>query len=112
MGYYKNHNRFAAADDKNSPWPIHENTAMCGTTWYQAINQPALGDAWNILGMHFVTTKLNEANLGSVPQSIADKLFQAQTLLASCSVSDADRESALELKDDIERFNESGCEVE
>ena len=84
---------------------------MCATTWYQTINQPSLGDAWTILGKHFVTAKLNEANLGSVPQALADKLMQAQTLLASCSVSDADRDFALELKDQLESFNENGCEI-
>ena len=85
---------------------------MCGTTWYQAINQENLGDTWSILSEHYVTAKLNEANLESISQDTADQLLQAQTLLASCAINDIDRDFALALKDELETFNEEGCELD
>jgi len=112
MGYWKNHNRYAEQAHKQKPWPIHEDTAMCGTTWYNTINQLARGDAWNILGGHYITARLNEANIGDVPQDIADTLMMAQGLMAQCSVTDADKAHALQLKDQLEQFNETdNCDV-
>ena len=111
-GYWKNNNRYAANENQNTPWPVHEDSNMCATTWYQMINEPARGDAWNILGSHFVSAKLNESNIGSVPQSIADAMLQAQTLLSNCSISDGDRDYALALKDQLETFVETdNCEL-
>ena len=106
-GYWKNHNRFAANPSQNKPWPMDENTALCGTTWYQMIGEPSKGDTWNILGKHWVTAKLNGANGGYVPSDIASALLMSETLLASCSIDEQNRGFALELKDTLEAYNES-----
>ena len=108
-GYWKTHNSYATNSALNKPWPISEDTQMCGTTWHNVLNQPSLGDPWTILSKHYVTAKVNEANLVSTPQSIADVLMQASTVLANCSVADADREFALSLKDQLEAFTNNDC---
>ena len=104
-GYWKNHNAFAANPAHQQAWPIDENTNLCGSSWLQLIGQPSLGDAWVILGKHYVTAKLNQANGGFVPAEIASSLLMAGNLLAACQVSDADREFALQLKDTLEAYN-------
>ncbi|MEH6449687.1 MAG: hypothetical protein V7765_13505, partial [Oleispira sp.] len=108
-GYWKTHNSYATNPAQSKPWPISEDSQMCGTTWHNLLNQPSVGDAWIILGKHYVTAKVNEANIGSVPQSIADVLMQASTVLASCSVSTENRDYALNLKDQLEAFTNNDC---
>ena len=108
-GYWSTHNRYATNPALNKPWPISEDSQMCGTTWHNVLNQPTVGDAWTILSQHYVTAKVNEANLAGVPQSIADVLLQANTVLANCTVAEADREFALGLKDQLEAFTNNDC---
>ena len=106
-GYWKNHNRFAANPSQNKPWPADENTALCGTTWHQMIGESNGGDVWDILGQHWVATKLNVANGGFVPNDIASALIMSEALLVNCSINNNDRDFALGLKDTLEAYNDS-----
>ena len=53
-----------------------------------------------------MAAQLNVANGGFVPDEISNALLMAQAQLASCSIIDEDRDFALELKDQLESYNE------
>lgn len=83
QGYWKNHSRYATQLGQAVPWPLSEDTLLCGMTWYQILQTDPQGNAWMILAHQWIAAKLNEAKGASVPPGVQAALSQAQTLLAA-----------------------------
>src|SRR5262249_23701270 len=49
QGYWKNHNAYQNNRSQRLPWPISENTMLCGKTWLAILGMTPRGDAWYIL---------------------------------------------------------------
>ena len=106
QGYWKNWNIYAQQENRQIPWPIAEDTLMCGMTWYEWLQTPpAGGDAWIILAHQFIAASLNEAAGVDVPDDVADALAAAAALLDDCEISAEDREAAIALSELLDAFN-------
>jgi hypothetical protein len=40
QGYWKTHHRFARNKSQRAPWPVDENTLLCGRTWLATLDTP------------------------------------------------------------------------
>jgi hypothetical protein len=105
QGYWRNHSVYAGPDQNQIPWPISEDTALCGDTWFNWLQTPPRGDAWIILVHQYIAARLNEAAGADVPDDVADALAAAEALLAGCSISDENRDDAIELSELLDAFN-------
>lgn len=105
QGYWKNHNRHAKQDHKQTPWPIDEDTVLCGETWHDILHTPTKGNAWYILARQAVAAALNGANGASVPPEIEAAGAEAKDLLESCEEDAGDRQRATALADLLESYN-------
>lgn len=105
QGYWKNHNVYAGPEQNQIPWPISEDTQLCGASWYEWLWTPPRGDAWIILVHQYIAASLNQAAGADVPADVQDALDAAAAYLDDCSISAADREDALEVKDILDEFN-------
>src|SRR5690242_8521526 len=53
-GYWKNHSKYATNSSQMRPWPISEDTLLCGMRWYDILWTPPEGEAWFILAHHWI----------------------------------------------------------
>jgi hypothetical protein len=104
QGYWKNHNRYRKNRKQNVPWPIDEDTLLCGQTWLDILNTPVQGDVWTNLAHQWIAAKLNEAN-GASTLDLATVLQDAEALLLNCSIAPGDEAAALVLKDLLDQYN-------
>lgn len=106
QGYWKNHNRFRKQKNQNTPWPIDEDTLLCGETWLDNLKtSPKKGNAFYILSHQWIAASLNVAN-GADDSDIAAELAEAEVLLNSCVFNTTDRFRAIELAGILGDFNE------
>jgi len=112
MGYWKTHNADATVPALQVPWPISEDTALCGRTWLDWLRTPPRGNAWSILVRQWIAAQLNVAAGVDAPDAIDDAIADAGALLATCSISDDLRDEALDLSELLDSFNngEEGVE--
>lgn len=107
-GYYKNNSVYTKKTPQ--PWPISENSLLCGKKWYDVIKvTPKLGDAWTILAQQWIASMLNVATGASTGAIVDIALSDSQTMLANnCSVlpkGAIERQIALEYKLLLENYN-------
>ena len=108
QGYYKNHSAYTKKTPQ--PWPLDENSLLCGKKWYDVMKVvPRSGDAWTILAQQWITSMLNVANGASTGDVIDLALSDSQTLLQSnCAglpKGQIERQNALENKVLLESYN-------
>lgn len=107
QGYWKNHSAHADNPSQNIPWPISEETPLCGETWYNIINTPPSGgNAWLILAHQWIAAELNAASGASI-DDLGDALDDAGDLLAeNCGGLSGDLgDEALELASLLDDYN-------
>jgi hypothetical protein len=105
IGWYKSHNRFARQDHKQIPWPIDEETLLCGEEWLTILKTPPEGNAWYILAHQWIGATLNVANGASTTPEVAMALAEGQALLEECSIAGEDRELAIYYSELLDMFN-------
>ena len=106
LGYWKNHSRHADNPSQNIPWPIDEDTLLCGETWFNILHTEPEGSAWYILAHQWIAAMLNEAS-GASTDDLNGALDEAGDLLAdNCGgLSGKDEDRALELADLLDDYN-------
>ena len=106
LGYWKNHSAHADNPSQNIPWPISEETLLCGKTWFDILNTTPRGEAWVILAHQWIAAKLNAAS-GASTSVLGNALDEAGDLLAdNCGgISGDARDRALELASLLDDFN-------
>ncbi len=106
QGFWKTHSAHADNPSQNIPWPISEETLLCGETWFNIINTPPRGDPWLILAHQWIAAKLNVAN-GASPDSLGGALDEAEDLLTNnCDgLGDKDADRAIELATLLDDYN-------
>ncbi len=108
QGYWKNHNQYRNNPSQQIPWPIDENTLLCGQTWLDILDTPTGGNAWLNLAHQWIAARLNVANgatTSTLVVDIATVLADAESLLLSCSIATGDIAYALDLKDYLDQYN-------
>jgi hypothetical protein len=107
LGYWKNHSAHASNPNQNIPWPISEETLLCGETWFDILHAPAGGgNTWLILAHQWIAAKLNEAS-GASTDVLGGALDEAGDLLANnCGgLSGDDQDRAIELASLLDDYN-------
>lgn len=107
QGYWKNHYDGAGSPGSNRdrPWPIDEDTELCGRSWLATFDVAPQGDAFFILAHQYLAASLNVAAGASAPADVSSALDEAEALLADCVVADGERARALELAALLDDFN-------
>ncbi len=108
QGYWKNHNKYAKNPSQKIPWPISEDTNLCGKTWLNILKTPAGGDAFYILAYQYIAARLNLANGGPTSPTLLAKVAEAGDLLNQCKkmkYPSADRTKAVNLGSYLEKYN-------
>jgi len=104
-GYWKTHNRYRNNQNQQIPWPMDEDTLLCGQTWLSILQAPAGGNTWISLAQAWICAKLNVANLApSGP--IQSALTNAEALLTGCTISAQDQATALSLATELHDYNQ------
>ena len=107
QGYWKNHSAYAQNPNQQIPWPLSEDSVLCGSTWYEIINdKPNSGDVWLILAHQWIAARLNEASGASI-DDLDGALDEAGALLAdNCGlIPDELEEDALALAGTLDDYN-------
>lgn len=108
QGYWKTHNKYAKNQSQKIPWPISEDTQMCGKSWLTILNTSAGGDAFYILAYQYIAARLNVANGGPKNSVLESKIQEAGNLLNQCKnlkSSSSDRTLAINLASYLEKYN-------
>jgi len=106
QGYWKNHNIYETNNNQMIPWPISEDTELCGRTWLYWLNAPPRGgDAFIILAHQWIAAMLNQASGADVPTEVQDALDEGGALLNDCTIAAEDRDEAIDLADTLDDFN-------
>ncbi|MEM7153160.1 MAG: hypothetical protein AAF799_09965 [Myxococcota bacterium] len=104
--YYWIENHAGAEDPENQiPWPVSEDTALCGSTWVEVIHNPFMGDAWQALAYRWIAASLNVATGADTTPEVDQALVDGEALLAMCSVGPADQDAALAAADVLASYN-------
>lgn len=106
-GYWQTHHAEGVAS--RQPWPISEQTELCGSTWIDLLWTPPGGDPWAILAAQWIAASLNVESGAEPSAEVSTALAEGGAILASCEVSDA--ALTLALADLLDRFN-NGLEGE
>ncbi len=105
QGYWKNHNVYAKNKSQQTPWPISEDTELCGETWYDNLHVAPKGDAFYIVSHQWIAASLNVAAGAAVTPEVSAALVAAEGYLADCEISKAEKADALAAKDVLDAFN-------
>jgi hypothetical protein len=106
IGYWKNHNAFQRRPSQHIPWPISENTQLCGMSWLDILNTtPAGGDAWYILAHQWIAARLNQAGGASSTPDVTAAMQTAATLLGQCSIPASEQSEATGLANTLDEYN-------
>jgi len=106
VGYWKTHNAYATVRALCIPWPVPEDSLLCGLTFYQILNTAPKGCPWLTLARQWVAAMLNALNGAPLPDEILDALGTAEILLRECRVSPFDIELYFSLANVLEQYNE------
>jgi len=105
QGYWKNHSIYGKNKSQQTPWPISEDTQLCGESWYDILHTAPKGDAWYVVAHQFIAASLNAATGADVPPGVAEALSAAEGYLADCEISKAEKADALASKDVLDEYN-------
>jgi hypothetical protein len=104
QGYWKNHSD-RESGHRNIAWPIDEDTDLCGTTWLDNLGIAPQGNAFYILSHQYIAASLNVAAGAVAPPDVSAALDEAESLMADCQITDAERARAVELAGVLDDFN-------
>ncbi|MCK6551447.1 myxococcus cysteine-rich repeat containing protein [Myxococcota bacterium] len=105
LGYWKNHNRYARNRSQRLPWPVSEDTMLCGSRWLTILGRQPRGDAWVQLAHQWIAARLNVSNGAGLDPAVLDAITRGGQLLDDCRVTDAERVEALDLASLLDNFN-------
>jgi hypothetical protein len=102
-GYWSEHHRFAARRNM-IPWPIDEETTLCGETWLTHVGRIA-ADQLNIVAQQWVAATLNVALGAHADWLITWALLAAEDAMVDCVIDDQEAGLALQAKNILDNFN-------
>jgi hypothetical protein len=105
QGYWKTHHAYADMRSLQQPWPISEDTQLCGSSWLDILHTEPEGDAWLILAHQAIAAQLNVASGATLPEEVEGTLAKAKQMLAACQISDAETEGALDVAAILDAYN-------
>lgn len=105
QGYWKNHHSQAGGGNQKIPWPLDEDSELCGQIWLDVFNTPTDGNAFYILAHQWMAASLNVAAGAEPSADVSAALAEAQVLLEGCEIADEDRPRAIEMSELLDRFN-------
>ncbi len=105
QGYWKNHTAGSKNKSQQKPWPISEDTELCGMTWLEILKTAPKGDAWFIVAHQWIAASLNVAAGAVPPADVAAALTAAEGYLFDCEITDNEHDLALDSKDVLDAFN-------
>jgi hypothetical protein len=105
QGFWKTHHAYADQRALQQPWPIAEDTQLCGASWLDILHTEPEGDAWLILAHQAIAAQLNVASGASTTEDVEGALTKAEELLSACATSDADEAAALEIAAMLDAYN-------
>lgn len=82
--FWKKHNRFAPNLCKRIPWPLCEETPLCGFTWLEILKIKHSKSDWILLAQQWIATQLNIAMGAAIPNGVEEAFLQAGQLLSLC----------------------------
>jgi choice-of-anchor A domain-containing protein len=106
IGWWQTHNAYANSGPLQVPWPIDEDTLLCGDTWLDWIRLPTAGSKFRLLSRRYIGARLNEANGANSPAAIDAAFAQAESLMADCVITAAEEALAVSLAEQLNSFNE------
>jgi hypothetical protein len=83
QGYWKTHSKYADNASQQLPWPISEDTQLCGQSWFDILSIQPQGEAWLILAHQWIAAKLNVATGASTPPDVAAAITTGDQILTS-----------------------------
>ena len=104
QGFWKNHYD-GAKGKRDQPWPIDEDTELCGQTWLDILDTPTRGSAWYILGHQWIAASLNVADGAATTPAVEEALAMGELLLNQCSLLLPDRLAAIDYSETLDDFN-------
>lgn len=105
QGYWKNHHAGSKNKSQQSPWPVSEDTELCGQTWLDILDTAPKGNPWIVVAHQWIAASLNVAAGAAVPPEVAAALADAEGFLADCEITKAEKAAALASKDVLDAFN-------
>lgn len=105
QGYWKNHNAEANQPNNQIPWPIDEDTQLCGQGWLDILQTPAAGDAWYILAHQWIAASLNVASGASTTPEVDQALADGEAMLSTCAEDAGDQGAATTVSDVLDEYN-------
>jgi cysteine-rich repeat protein len=105
IGWWKTHSKYAKLKSLRQPWPISEDTKLCNITWWKILTTAPNGRAWYILAQQWIGAKLNVAVGASTTPSIAAAISTGEAMLRACTISSADRATALDIATLLDNYN-------
>lgn len=78
-GYYKTHSQYSKPQQWD-PWPLSEETQMCGVSWHNILNTKS-SDNWFKLATQWIGGMLNMSDGASSPPEVDEALSDGQALL-------------------------------
>jgi hypothetical protein len=81
QGYWKTHHAGAQPEVLDVPWPISEDTLLCGETWLDILWTVPAGNGWYVLAHQYIAAQLNVASGASTTPEVDQALLDAQALL-------------------------------
>jgi hypothetical protein len=105
-GYWKTHNAYATVPALCIPWPIPEDTLLCGLTFYEILNTSPKGCPWLTLARQWIAAMLDALSGALLPDDILAQLGTAEILLRECRISPFDIDLYFSLASVLEQYNE------
>ena len=105
QGYWKNHHAGGKNKSQQTPWPVSEDTELCGQTWLDILDTAPKGNPWIVVAHQWIAASLNVAAGAAVPPEVAAALADAEGFLADCKITKAEQAAALASKDVLDAFN-------
>ena len=104
MDWYQDHSRYECRRHQQHPWPISEDTLLCGHTWRNLLHAPARGSKVVLLAQQWITANLN-ATQASTTAEVSAALSGGAALLADCRLTSAEVSAAVRITATLEAYN-------
>lgn len=86
--FWRTYSAHAQDEENQFPWPLDEDTLMCGMTWWNILNTAPQGiNVWFELAHQYIAAFLNLETVINAPSEVIDAIILADDLLASSCTS-------------------------
>jgi hypothetical protein len=106
MGWWKTHHAGASPAALDLPWPVPEDTRLCGYDWLQILQAPTRGNPFHLFARVWVTAQLNRANGAGGPPEVDLALYYGERVLRDCVVLRPEYERARRVVDVLSAYND------